>query len=97
MRFSLRCYEYHFRTDDLRQLEGRGLDDTHDLLTDRKREILQLVAEGRTNKEVLRLLNVSVAQHFWHEKRPKDSVVKAAPFKILSGQDSLAAWNELSR
>ena len=46
--------------DYVRQLESRGLDDTYDLLTDREREILQLVAEGRTNKEVARLLNVSL-------------------------------------
>ena len=41
-------------------LEQRGLDDTYDLLTNREREILQLVAEGRTNKEVANLLNISV-------------------------------------
>lgn len=46
--------------DYVRQLERRGLDDSYDLLTDREREILQLVAEGRTNKEVANLLNVSV-------------------------------------
>jgi len=45
--------------DYIRQLERRGLDDSYDLLTDREREILQLVAEGRTNKEVANLLNVS--------------------------------------
>lgn len=46
--------------DYIRQLERRGLDDSYDLLTDREREILQLVAEGRTNKEVAGLLNVSL-------------------------------------
>jgi len=46
--------------DYVRQLESRGLDDTYDLLTDREREILQLVAEGRANKEVAQLLNVSL-------------------------------------
>src|SRR5215469_3690126 len=43
--------------DYVRQLERRGLDDSYDLLTDREREILQLVAEGRTNKEVANILN----------------------------------------
>ena len=38
--------------DYIRQMERRGLEDSYDLLTDREREILQLVAEGRTNKEV---------------------------------------------
>jgi len=46
--------------DYVRQLERRNLDDSYDLLTDREREILQLVAEGRTNKEVAALLNVGI-------------------------------------
>jgi len=46
--------------DYVRQLESRGLDDTYDLLTDREREILQLVAEGRANKEVAQLLHVTL-------------------------------------
>ena len=31
-----------------------------DLLTSREREVLQLIAEGKTNKEVAGLLNISV-------------------------------------
>jgi DNA-binding NarL/FixJ family response regulator len=46
--------------DYIRELEQRGLDDSYDLLTEREREILQLVAEGRTNKEVAGILNVSL-------------------------------------
>jgi DNA-binding NarL/FixJ family response regulator len=46
--------------DYIRELEDRGLDDSYDLLTEREREILQLVAEGKTNKEVAALLDVSV-------------------------------------
>lgn len=45
--------------DHLQHLESKGLDDSYDLLTDREREILQLVAEGRTNKEIANLLNIS--------------------------------------
>ena len=46
--------------DYVRQLERRGLDDSYDLLTDREREVLQLIAEGRTNKEAAGILNVSL-------------------------------------
>lgn len=45
--------------DHLRQLESKGLEDSYDLLTSREREILQLVAEGKTNKEIANLLNIS--------------------------------------
>jgi DNA-binding NarL/FixJ family response regulator len=46
--------------DYMRALEGRGSEDSYDLLTGREREILQLVAEGRTNKEIASELNLSV-------------------------------------
>ena len=47
------------REDYVRQLESRGLDDTYELLTDREREILQLLAEGKANKEVASVLFIS--------------------------------------
>src|SRR5579872_6207721 len=46
--------------DYIRQMERRGVEDSYDLLTDREREILQLVAEGKTNKDVAGLLNISL-------------------------------------
>lgn len=45
--------------DYMRRLQQRGLQDSYDLLTDREKEILQLLAEGKTNKEVSSVLNVS--------------------------------------
>src|SRR5262245_9741925 len=44
----------------LTQLQQKGLQDSYDLLTDREKEVLQLLAEGRSNKEVANLLNLSV-------------------------------------
>ena len=45
--------------DYVRSLQQRGMDDSYDLLTDREKEVLQLLAEGRTNKEVAALLSLS--------------------------------------
>jgi DNA-binding NarL/FixJ family response regulator len=47
--------------DYVRQLQQRGLTDSYDLLTDREREVLQLIAEGRSNKEVATLLDLGVS------------------------------------
>jgi DNA-binding NarL/FixJ family response regulator len=44
----------------MRELHDRGAEDTYELLTTREREILQLIAEGRTNKEIANLLNLSL-------------------------------------
>jgi DNA-binding NarL/FixJ family response regulator len=45
--------------DYVRQLQQRNLQDSYDLLTDREREVLQLLAEGKSNKEVASILNLS--------------------------------------
>ena len=42
------------------RLQQRGLEDRYDLLSDREREVLQMIAEGRANKEVANLLNISL-------------------------------------
>ena len=44
--------------DYIRRLQQRGLTDSYHLLTDREKEVLQLLAEGRSNKEVASLLNL---------------------------------------
>jgi DNA-binding NarL/FixJ family response regulator len=47
--------------DYVRTLQKRGLADSYDLLTDREKEVLHLLAEGRSNKEVATLLDVGVS------------------------------------
>jgi DNA-binding NarL/FixJ family response regulator len=47
--------------DYMRQLRARGLTDTYHLLTDREKEVLQLLAEGRSNKEVATLLELGLS------------------------------------
>ena len=47
--------------DYVRRLRQRGLTDTYHLLTDREKEVLQLLAEGRSNKEVATLLDLGLS------------------------------------
>ena len=47
--------------DYVRRLQAKGLNDTYHLLTDREKEVLQLLAEGRSNKEVASELDLSLS------------------------------------
>jgi DNA-binding NarL/FixJ family response regulator len=57
--FLTRKVRLMLQEDSVRQMESRGLEDSYDLLTDREREVLHMVAEGKSNKEVAGLLNIS--------------------------------------
>ena len=46
--------------DYVRQMQERKVEDSYDLLTTREREILQLLAEGKNNKDVAGILNLSL-------------------------------------
>jgi DNA-binding NarL/FixJ family response regulator len=45
--------------DYVREIRTRGWEDSYDLLTSREREILQLLAERKSNKEIAAQLNLS--------------------------------------
>ena len=45
--------------DYVREIRSRGCEDRYDLLTPREREILQLLAEGKANKDIASALNLS--------------------------------------
>ena len=45
--------------DFVQRLKQRGLKDSYELLSDREKEILQLLAEGKSNKEVATILDLS--------------------------------------
>jgi len=55
--------------DYMRQMQQRGLQDSYDLLTDREKEILQLLAEGKSNKDVAVMLNLSTNTVETHRNR----------------------------
>jgi len=55
--------------DYMRQLQQRGLQDSYDLLTEREKEILQLLAEGKSNKDIATMLNLSVNTVETHRTR----------------------------
>jgi two-component system, NarL family, response regulator NreC len=46
--------------DYVRQVREKEVEDSYDLLTPREREVLQMVAEGRSNKDVANILNLSL-------------------------------------
>lgn len=55
--------------DYIRHLKQRGQQDSWELLTVREREVLQLLAEGKTNKEVASLLNIGVSTVDTHRNK----------------------------
>ena len=46
--------------DYVREIRTRGSEDSYDLLTAREREVLQLLAERKSNKEIALALNLSI-------------------------------------
>jgi DNA-binding NarL/FixJ family response regulator len=46
--------------DYVREIRTRGMEDSYELLTIREREILHMLAEGKSNKDIAGLLNLSL-------------------------------------
>ena len=55
--------------DYMRQMQHEGLQDSYDLLTEREKEVLQLLAEGKSNKEAANILSVSLYTVETHRSR----------------------------
>jgi DNA-binding NarL/FixJ family response regulator len=73
-----------------RSLARRGVTDRYDLLSDREREVLQLMAEGRSTKAIAGLLGVSPATIETHrahvfEKLDLHSVAEAVLYAVRRG------------
>jgi DNA-binding NarL/FixJ family response regulator len=70
--------------DYVKKLQRTGSEDSYDLLTPREREILQLIAEGKSNKEVANLLHLSVYTVETHRANLMEKLkLKSVPELIL--------------
>jgi DNA-binding CsgD family transcriptional regulator len=83
-------------------MERRGVEDSYDLLTDREREVLQLVAEGRTNRETAGMLNIgltTVETHRTHilQKLGLHSVPELILYAVRKGIISWSGWRRSAR
>jgi DNA-binding NarL/FixJ family response regulator len=76
--------------DYVRRMTERGIVDRYESLSEREREVFQLIAEGRSNKEIADLLNVSsstVETHRGHimEKLDVHSAVELVLYAVRKG------------
>jgi two-component system response regulator NreC len=76
--------------DYVRRLRDRGIVDRYDTLSEREREIFQLIAEGKTNKEIAEILGVSpstIETHRGHimEKLDVHSAVEMVLYAVRKG------------
>ena len=60
--------------DYVRELRTRGIEDSYDLLTSREREILHLLAEGKSNKDIAVMLNLSLFTVETHRRNLQDKL-----------------------
>ena len=60
--------------DYVRELRARGAEDSYELLTGREREMLQLLAEGKSNKEIAAMLNLSLYTIETHRRNLQDKL-----------------------
>ena len=75
---------YVLLQDYMRKLRRSGAEDSYDLLSPRERGVLQLVAEGKSNKEVASLLNLSVYTVETHRAKIMQKLnLKGVPELIL--------------
>jgi DNA-binding NarL/FixJ family response regulator len=58
----------------MQRLRQEGVSDSYDLLTPREREVLQLIAEGKSNKEAAAALFVSPTTIETHRARIMDKL-----------------------
>ncbi len=60
--------------DYVREIRRHGVEDSYELLTPREREILQLLAEGKSNKDIAGALNLSPYTVETHRRNLQDKL-----------------------
>jgi len=60
--------------DYVREVRARGVEDSYELLTSREREVLQLLAEGKSNKDIAALFNLSLYTVDTHRRNLQDKL-----------------------
>jgi two-component system response regulator NreC len=85
--------------DYMRQMQQRGLQDSYDLLTEREKEILQLLAECKTNKDVAQLLNLSPNTVETHRTRlmQKLDLHSTAEIVLYAVRKQIISYQETNR
>ena len=76
--------------DYVRQLAERGITDRYDTLSEREREVFQLIAEGKVNKDIAEILHLSPNTVETHrarimEKLDMHSAVEIALYAVRKG------------
>ena len=70
--------------DYVREIRARGVEDSYELLTPREREVLQPLAEGKSNKDIAALFNLSLYTVDTHRRNLQDKLnVHSFPELIL--------------
>ena len=67
----------------VRQLQEKGITDRYELLTEREREILQLIAEGKTSREIGELLNISASTVDTHRAHIMEKLDLHNPYEVV--------------
>ncbi|MBI3895813.1 MAG: response regulator transcription factor [Acidobacteria bacterium] len=67
----------------VRQLQEKGVTDRYELLTEREREILQLIAEGKTSREIAELLNISASTVDTHRAHIMEKLDLHNPYEVV--------------
>ena len=70
--------------DYVREIRTRRVEDSYDLLTPREREVLHLLAEGKSNKDIATALNLSVYTVETHRRNLQEKLnLRSFPELIL--------------